>query len=177
MSEKDWFLQANWNLLLGIATRSTILSVSTVRHCSCRSELMICRRSPSRLVRLVFFYSCIRHWYFSINLGFDVCLISLDVRCIDAFSAPPTSPICHTPPHADPSFSFRSFSNPCKVLTKLPPAAWFKTPTRLLPCPSKRPTNCARNVSSSGNLPNSSNSFSFITFPPSTRPATRFRVG
>lgn len=29
---------------------------------------------------------------FSINLGFDVCLISLDVRCIDAFSAAPTIP-------------------------------------------------------------------------------------
>lgn len=93
----------------------------------------------------------------SINLGFGVCLISLDVWCIDAFPAVPT--LCHASPHADPSFSFRWFSNPCKVLIKLPPAAWFKTPTRLLPCPSKRPTNCARNVSSSGSFPNPSNSF------------------
>lgn len=34
---------------------------------------------------------------FSINLGFDICLISLDVRCIDAFSAAP-----HNPPSVVP---------------------------------------------------------------------------
>lgn len=34
---------------------------------------------------------------FSINLGFDVCLISLDVRCIDAFYAAPHNPPSVTP--------------------------------------------------------------------------------
>lgn len=40
---------------------------------------------------------------FSINLGFGVCLISLDVRCIDAFSAVPTMP------HVSCPSSCRSF--------------------------------------------------------------------